>query len=201
MLISRRDTIARFSVVLTSATLLLSTYSSAVIGSVPNARLIVPGKSMGKISIGEDSALLSWLGTPRNSDAAMGHFWNFYGHKAEGNYTLGVYTVRNDTGSTANVKQVWTNSPAFHTSGGDRVGSSLRKILRDFPDAKPLSLAGLEHDAGTVLYDDPRLGISFQIVHTPGRKCSAILIHPAGQSALSEYLPVPSDTRWDQSIP
>ena len=144
---------------------------------------------------------MSWLGTPRNSDAAMGHFWAFYGHKGEGNYTLGVYTVRNDIGNTTNVKQVWTNSPVFHTAAGDRVGSTLHKILRDFPDAKPLSLAGLEHDAGTVLYDDPQDGISFQIAQTPRRKCLAILIHPAGQSALSEYMPVPSDIRWDQSIP
>jgi hypothetical protein len=161
----------------------------------------VPGAELGKIYLNEASKFLGWMGQPRNSHSAAGHYWDYYPVTPGSFQIIGIYTVRNPAGTATFVHQAWTNSPTFHTASGDSVGSPLSKILADYPNAKPMSLAGQNLAAGTVLYDDPQAGISFQIIHVPARKCSAILVHLPGVPALSEPLPLPEKGRWDLSIP
>jgi len=163
--------------------------------------LIVPGAELGRVSLNEASKFLSWIGQPRNSHASAGHYWDYY-PVAPGSFQIvGIYTVRNPAGTMTFVHQAWTNCPTFHTASGDSVGTPLKKILADYPNAKPMSLAGQNLPAGTVLYDDTQSGISFQIIHVPSRKCSAILVHTPGVPALSEPLHLPETGRWDLSIP
>jgi hypothetical protein len=209
MSISRRQSIASLSGILTlvglslSAGLFAAVHHTELVPPPPPAdpNLIVPGASVGRVSINEASKFLGWLGEPRNSHGVNGHNWLYYPTVVGGFTIIGVYTVKGDTGEMTFVHQVWTNSPTFRTATGDCVGSPLSQILRDFPNARPMSLAGQNAAAGTVLYDDPQLGISFQIIHTPRLKCSAILVHRPGQDATAESMPLPLSTRWDLSIP
>jgi len=208
MSISRRLSITSFSGLLTCVGLSLSTgafaahHAELVPPPIPaDPNLIVPGTCVGRVSINEASKFLGWLGEARNSHGANGHYWSYYPSVIGGFTIIGVYTVKSDTGDMTFVHEVWTNSSTFHTATGDCVGSPLSQILKDFPNAKPMSLAGQNTAAGTVIYDDPQQGISFQIIHTPRQKCSAILVHRTGQDARSEPMPLPLSNRWDLSIP
>lgn len=207
MSISRRQSIASLSGILTCVGITLSTncfasHTTLVAPPTPSdPYLIVAGSSVGKVSINEASKFLGWLGQPRNSHGVAGHYWDYYLTTPGGFTVMGIFTVKNDATDMTFVHQVWTNSSSFHTATGDCVGSPLSQILRDYPNAKPMSLAGEDTAAGTVIYDDAQGGISFQIIHTPHLKCSAILVHRPGQDARAESLPLPLSTRWDLSIP
>ena len=207
MSFSRRTRIGSLSTLFTIIALHFATdcfasHASFAAPPVPaDPMLIVPGVSLGKIYINEASKFLDWLGSPRNSHSAAGHYWDYY-PSAVGSFDIvGVYTVSNDTQTMTFVHQAWTNSPTYHTATGDCVGTSFYQIQRDFPNAKPISLGGMDNPSGSVLYDDAQAGICFQIIHVPKLKCSAILVHLPGQAALSEPLPLPKESRWDLSIP
>ena len=157
----------------------------------PNdAWLIEPGKSIGKIYLGEQqAAVFHQLGDPspdlaHEGDAAMGHFWNAW--KGKFRRQLDVYTVRGVNDSAAHpeqfVRQVRVESPSFHTADGIKVGSPNASIHRKFSEMKltkpTLRLLDCIHD-----------GIAFELKKDTHRqwRCSAIIIHPKNRSVLDEY--------------
>jgi hypothetical protein len=152
------------------------------------ATLIVPGESLGSVHLGDGEARLKHLGTSDGGDAALGHYWSYY-NSPSGHHTLRVYTVRNEGGLDVIVKQVWTNSPVFHTQSGARVGDSLSEIRRLFPRIVLASRETNEHVPVTLL-DDRAHGIAFEF--RPGKshgreRCTAIIIHPKATGVTDEY--------------
>ena len=148
--------------------------------------LIVAGQCVGKIRLGQEFGPLQRLLGPRSQSpghdgyTAMGRDWSVWVGKS--GHELDVYSERGTQDSAAHpqqeVRQVRVTSPSFHTASGLHVGLAVG------------SLAGAEKlvvkDA--TLFDDKRHGITLE-----GRAglCTAILIHPKGEGALSRYLPFP----------
>jgi hypothetical protein len=173
----------------------LTASSAALAGS----NLVIPGHSIGGIYLREPaSRALPALGKPSTGDAAMGRFWAVWVthiSKSHRQYELDVLTIRDQTGLLEFVEQVRVTSPWFITRQGVRVGSTRSTVLKVFPDARLIDSNSTTHvHQNLVLYDDTRHGILFEFAVDnrrciPSTKCSAILIHPKGQSALEEYLP------------
>ena len=157
---------------------------------VGDAWLIKPGKSIGKVYLGEQqAAVFRQLGNPspelaHEDDAAMGHFWNAW--KAKAGRELNVYTVRGENDSAAHpeqfVRQVRVESPSFHTADGVKVGTPLDSIHRKFSELKLIKPT-------LRLLDCTQDGIAFELKkdsHNQWR-CSAIIIHPKNRGVLEEY--------------
>ena len=103
--------------------------------------LIVPGKSVGKVSLGMEASVLdSLLGRPDKSDAAMGKAWlTWNGKRDEHNNAteLNIYTTYSDsTMRQKTVQQIRTTSSVFATATGLRVYASLAAIKQAFSHIK-----------------------------------------------------------------
>lgn len=152
--------------------------------------LIVPGRSIGKIQLGEQqAAVFAEIGRPDpragyEGDTAMGRSWIVY--KGKSGHELDVYTVRGVNDSAAHpeqfVRQVRVDSPLFHMKDGTKVGSLLEAIH--------LALSHtMTSKSGLGLWDCQAGGIAFEVKRDPhGRwRCSAIVIHEKGKSILNAY--------------
>ncbi|MGN6178039.1 MAG: hypothetical protein ACTHNW_02595 [Mucilaginibacter sp.] len=162
---------------------------------VTKAHVIVPGKSVGLITInGNADSLANTLGKPDSSDAAMGAStlaWNVKYKK--GHYRIIVYSHRNMGAQDENVshiKAIYVNAPYYKTADYSGAGSSLRDIRKLFkltshaiPGYTTKQLA---------LYNDYGAGISFEADST-GR-CHGILVYARGDSSVTyiNMLPHPA---------
>jgi len=161
-------------------------------GNVKDAWLIRPGKSIGKIYLGEQEAVvLTQCGnTDPRADyegmTAMGRKWLIW--KGKTGHELDVYTARGEGDSATHpeqfVRQVRIESPTFHTPDGIRVGSTLASIHLKLSEAKL-------RDQNLRLFDSPERGIAFEMRRDSRSnwRCSAIVIHPKGNGVLEEYNP------------
>jgi hypothetical protein len=157
-----------------------------------NEFLIVPGVSIGKISLGTDAShLQDLLGKPDMSDAAMGKAWlTWNGKRDEHNNAteLDIFTTYKDNSMREKtVHQVRTTSAAFATQNGSKVYASFEKIQSEFPGIR--KTAGYKDDSRQIqIYDDRENGISFEFAEA-GREliCTGIIIHEKGKSVLDIY--------------
>jgi hypothetical protein len=156
-------------------------------------KLIVPGESIGKTSIGADAASLeNILGKPDASDAAMGKAWlTWNGKRDEHNNatTLNVYTTYKDSSmSKKTVQQVRTTSSYFSTSNGIHVYASFAAINNQFPDIKKLAHYN-DDGRDIVIYDDKQNGIAFEIASANEQQiCTGIIVHKKGEAVTNVYM-------------
>lgn len=150
------------------------------------AWLIVPGKSIGKTELNENADLVyKRLGKPDGGDAAMGKavaIW-FANHDSKGHSTS-IYTIMDMGNSdTALIKQIRVTSPAFKTSEGLGVGSSLPDIEKAFnvTVVETFSDSGKKYQV-----HDTEKGIAFEI--GPDKKCVAVIVHEAVKHVSDSYL-------------
>ena len=162
--------------------------------AAPNA-LVVPGRSLGNITLGADAASLAALGRATFSDAAMQKAWSTWrgSRPADGSAPtqLDVYTA--PTGNNVDhhtVQVVRATSPWFHLASGLRPGTRLgtiRQIHGQLPLATTYRVAGRPH----YLYDDVKRGIAFETDGTvSGSHCEAVLVHLPGQTITKVALPL-----------
>ena len=162
--------------------------------AAPNA-LVVPGRSLGNITLGADAASLAVLGRATFSDAAMQKAWSTWrgSHPADGSTPtqLDVYTA--PTGNNVDhhtVQVVRATSPWFHLANGLRPGTQLgtiRQVYGKLPLATTYRVAGHPR----YLYDDVKHGIAFETDGTAsGSRCQAVLVHLPGQAIAKEALPL-----------
>ncbi len=146
--------------------------------------LIVPGKSLGKVRIGETfEQLHAQLGKPTADDIAMGRVINSW---VSPHSRLDVLLRRRDDPDTFYVLDARTNSAFFHTADGLAVGSSVDAIRARFPDAQPVDVSMLP---GKPVYDSVAHGIAFE---TDGAgHCTAIVVHVPRQAVRISYLAMP----------
>jgi len=163
------------------------------LASAPN-KLIIPGRSLGNITLGASSEMLTQLGKPSTSDAAMQKAWaTWYGKPiATGQppTQLDVYTAATGPDMRKTIQMVRATSSWFRTINGLHCGSTLANIRHIYSTLTlassyaPTPKADLRY-----IYDDAKAGIAFEVDgKTAGSRCTAIVVHQPGKAAASTYL-------------
>lgn len=167
------------------------------------AYLIVPGESIGQVSLGMSATELnSILGKADSGDAAMGkslQFWINKGGNGPREY-VAVYTVNDFDGSgdPPRVQQVQVTSPRFQTVNGVGTGDALSEIRKQFDNLKPLAYYPNQRSQQVYIYDDQLQSIAFEVT-VADSLCTAITIHQKGEDVTGTYLPLhPDMTRLGQ---
>ena len=163
--------------------------------------LLVPGESVGKISLGMDeSQLQNILGKPDVSDAAMGKAWTtWYGKKRDehNNKTeLDIYTAYKDTSMREHtVQQIRTTSSFFKTENGIHVYSSSDDIKKAFPFVKRASKYK-QNGVNITVFDDRNNGIAFEMAPADVQTiCIGIIIHQKQKSVNDIYIMLHPDMK------
>ncbi|MCZ4244312.1 hypothetical protein [Pedobacter punctiformis] len=152
--------------------------------------LIVPGISIGKISIGEDmQEVFKKTGNADDGDAAMGKAWGiWYGKVSKGDRKdeLAIYSAYRDSNMVVKeVKQIRITSGLYKTQDGFGTGRTLNDTKMKFPAMEILS-AYLNPDKDTIfIYDSKPDGIGFEFVN---KKSVALTVHPKQKSLNETYL-------------
>lgn len=163
--------------------------SDSSANTVPQSKLIVPGKQMGNIMLGLPAdSLSSMLGKPDFSDAAMGKAWLiWYGKKRDehnNRSSLEIFiTYADSTMRGKTVQQILTTSPEFETARGAKVYDDLASIQQKYPGIVSTGHYK-ELNGGRVfqLYDDLQNGIAFEIAEANKQYiCIGIIIHYPGR--------------------
>ncbi|MBC7565480.1 MAG: hypothetical protein H7223_00775, partial [Pedobacter sp.] len=150
--------------------------------------LLVPGTSAGKIGIGRDAKeAYADLGKADAGDAAMQKsvaIW--YKDHDPKSYATSIYTVR-DTGENpaAIIQQIRVTSPAFKTTDGIGVSSTLEAIQKKYSITKLTDVTD-----GKVVLEmyDSLTGIAFE-TDSKGI-CRAVIIHRANEGLKTTSLPL-----------
>lgn len=162
--------------------------------AAPHA-LVVPGRSLGNLTLGANATTLAALGPATYSDAAMQKAWSTWrGSRPTTGGTptqLDVYTA--PAGQDVDhhtVQVVRATSPWFHLANGLRPGSRLsaiRQMYGKLPLATTYCVAGHPR----YLYDDVKRGVAFETDGTAsGSSCQAVLVHLPGQAVAQAALPL-----------
>lgn len=160
---------------------------------VPAYDLIVPGKSIGKMVIGGNSAkVFDLLGKPDVSDAAMGKALStwYQGHDTAGSQTQVFFSRQIGTADdTSHVKQIRVTSPAFETADQIHVNTMFNDIAAKFKLDK---IASYNEKGKTFsVYAAISEGIAFEV--DDDSKCTGIIVFKAGQPL--SYFPFHSNMR------
>lgn len=164
-----------------------STIISAEEKLVSDAALIVPGKSIGKISLKENAEeVYKTLGKPDSGDAAMGKSLStwYANHNPKG-YQTQIFCSRNmgsPDETTNRVKQIRVTSPFFKTKEGIGTGAVLAQIQAKF---KVIKTASFKNKKPPYTIFDNRKGIAFEV---SGGKCTAVIIYLPGDRGGITYL-------------
>ena len=157
--------------------------------------LIVPGRSAGEISLGDDVQVVAkLLGKADLSDAAMGKAWGIWfsrdstrGKRNE----VAIYSAYRDTSMRIKeVKQIRITASQFKTKDGFSTGRSLNDTQLKFSGMKQMASYLNEKQDTVVIYDSMQDGISFEFLNG---KSIALTIHPANQPLNNTYLTLHPD--------
>jgi hypothetical protein len=159
----------------------ISNLTSVPTQSLDERFLVVAGRSVGEIALGEDMEEVGRkLGRPDAGDAAMGKAWGIWysdDSTAKHRNEIAVYSSYRDTSMRVkDVKQIRITSNKFKTKDGLATGSTLEDTKQKFPSVKKLS-AYLNEDKDTVtVYDAQKEGIGFEFLKG---KSISLTVHPA----------------------
>jgi len=175
----------------TSAAITNDTVSSTVsmgADSVPVAKLIVPGISIGLTHIGQVSAtLLKSLGKPDKEDAAMGKSIATWYAKNNTHNETDIYSTTNmgNAPEVSRVNQIRVTSSYFMTTEKLGVGSLLAAVQKVYPGIKKTG-SYTNGGATNYIYDAIDKGIAFEI--NSANQCIAVSVHPPKDKAFETYL-------------
>lgn len=151
--------------------------------------LIVPGKQIGEIYLGQEAGELGkLLGKPGAGDAAMGKAWGiWYDEMDTAIENYAVYTAYGDsTMQTKTVQQIRTGSRKYRTAEGLGVKSDLAQLLHAYPALqKQASYANTKTKDTLIIYDEVQQGIAFELVKN---SCVAVTVHPVNKKSNETYL-------------
>lgn len=152
--------------------------------------LIVPGRSVGEISLGDDlESVGKRMGRPDAGDAAMGKAWGIW-YKTDAvtkqKSELAIYSAYRDTSMRVKeVKQIRITSNAYKTQDGFGTGRTMNDTELHFPGMEEVA-AYLNENKDTILvYDAKPEGISFEFLK--GRGIS-ITVHSKNVPINNTYL-------------
>ncbi len=162
--------------------------------AAPNS-LVVPGRSLGNITLGANATTLATLGPATFSDAAMQKAWSTWRGSRPANGTaptqLDVYTAPagNDVDHHT-VQVVRATSPWFHLANGLRPGSRLSAIQQAYGKL-PLATTYRVANHPRYLYDDVKRGVAFETDGTTSSsRCQAVIVHLPGKAVTQAALPL-----------
>lgn len=175
-----------------------TTKPEVVVDTIPKTKpinlQIIPGQSIGNVSLEQNTNELSFLGEPDLSDAAMGKAWlTWYSTNSKlvsGKSEINIYTTyKNNEMKEKVVRQIRITSPDFKTDSGIRVGMTFSQVQKTIAN---LDYIGHFKNPGTTdnveLYDVTAIGIAFEILNNGSEKtCTAIIVHPIDRKVTEEY--------------
>ena len=157
---------------------------------VPAEQLILPGQSIGTISINENAdSVFRKLGKPDAGDAAMGKSLStwYAKHDTSGYETQIFFSKQMGTADeTSRVKQIRITSPWFKTTDYMGVGMHLQTIESKKEFSLKKSSQYTDEGKQFFIYDDADAGIAFEI--NDKNICTGIIIHEPGKDATSSYI-------------
>jgi hypothetical protein len=137
---------------------------------------IVPGSAIGPIHLGApESSLEKSLGTPDESDAAMGLAWVSW-KLPDG--TISSIVLRTKEGHDYVVHTIRTTSKSFKIDREIGVGTGFSEIHKKFPSLSPIGTFKLSGPRRVTLYDANAIGIAFEI---SSDTCIGIVVHEPSQ--------------------
>ena len=148
--------------------------------AVPPNTEIVPGKSVGAITLGEPlSRVERHLGESELGDTAMGRFWEVWPIDKHGG-TIGVFCRRPDQ-HTFVVERIRSTSTRYSLANSIGIGSKFMDIQQRFPDLVRIATYYSDQRQQQIeVYDSANRGIAFEIAlaHAhPSARCTAFIIH------------------------
>jgi len=157
---------------------------------VSPVRLIVPGQSIGDISIDENAdSVIDMLGKPDAGDAAMGKSIATW-YKKRGTITdqIQIYCERRmgtDSG-ISKIKIIRITSPGFKTM--DYMSTDMH--LQTIKSKKEFNLVEIgqyrENDKQYFIYDDNNAGIAFEVDRK--NMCTGIIVHDPVKNIIAAVL-------------
>lgn len=159
--------------------------------SVDAKFLVVPGKSIGRIYLGQNvTELDSILGKPDFSDAAMGKALSIWYRGDTSKFKkreIAIYSSYADsTMKWKDVKQIRVNSNKVTTVTGLNNGNLLSSFTAKYSDFKKISTYVNDNLGDTILlYDSKSNGIAVEFIRDISR---AIIIHKKGEQVNETYL-------------
>ncbi|ASU36665.1 hypothetical protein [Mucilaginibacter xinganensis] len=151
---------------------------------VPADKLIVPGKSAGKIVLnGSADSLVSVFGKPDFSDAGMGSVViTWYAKHDTSGYKISIFAGHNfgaKDESVAHIRKVLVTSPDFKTAEGLNTGLDLTKYQEHYK-LKQIS-SYTDKGKKVKVYEATGKGIAFE-VDSLSNKGVAIVVHQPNDS-------------------
>lgn len=163
---------------------------------VTKARVIIPGKSVGPISINSNAdSLATMIGQPDSTDAAMGASMLVWSQPYKGSTYKTIVYAHRDMGAkdenVSHIKAIFVSSPYYKTSDYSGAGSNMRDIRKLFK-LTAHAIPGYTSKQ-LALYNDYGAGISFEADST-GR-CHGVLIYAKGDSSVTYINMLPHSAR------
>jgi hypothetical protein len=147
-------------------------------------RIIVPGKSIGAMTIGGNADTLTHLlGKPNFSDAGMGSAYISWNIKHKNNVRqVDIYAHHNmgaaDEG-VSHIKLIRVTSPWYKTNDYAGAGSMLKDVIKLYKLKRHPSAGSKK----LLIYDDYNAGIAFEVDST--QRCVSVMVHTKGDSTLT----------------
>ncbi len=161
----------------------------------PTAKqLIIPGKSIGQITIDEKmEEVAKLLGIPDAGDAAMGKSISiWYSKNSPNKYSTTIYSTSNfgDKDEARKVQNIRVTSPYFITENFIRCGNDLSFIQQKYPELKkPKSYyKDTTTQTNINIFENIKDGIAFEI--NESNKCVGISVYKPGKRITQTYLPL-----------
>ena len=160
---------------------------------IENHLRIVPGTSIGKITIGASAANLEeMLGPPALSDAAMGKAWlTWKGKRDEHNNQteLNIFTsYRDEKMDEKIVRLIRTTSQEFSTPDNIHVYASLEQIKKQFHDVEPTLRYQHQDKRYITIFEAKQQGIAFELSNAAQQQiCIGIIIYEKGSNLADIY--------------
>lgn len=150
--------------------------------------LIVPGRSVGEISLGDDMVGISKkLGKPDAGDAAMGKAWGiWYNSDSKKGNELAIFSAYRDTSMRVKeVKQIRITSNVYKTQDGFTTQRTMNDTELRFPGMEQVATYLNENLDTVFVYDAQSDGIGFEFLKGRG---IAITVHPKNVVVNNSYL-------------
>jgi hypothetical protein len=172
------------------------------IASVDSSKLIIPGKSIGKLYLNQDmDSVFRIMGRADAGDAAMGKAWGIWFSTMLGSQVkdqTAVYSSYKDTSMVAkSAKEILVTAEAYRTTNGLGSGIPLDSLKKELPSLKQVAKYVNDSEQDTLeIYDDISSGIAFEIKRRDqGQISTAVYVHFPNVSVNNTYLTIYPDWR------
>lgn len=170
--------------------------NTAAVKTVDSVLLIIPGKQVGCLYLGQNMKDVDkLLGRPDDGDAAMGSalgIWYSLDKKKKDTLKtnpLIIFSAYRDSNMVVkDVKQISVSAPGFSTAEGLHTGVSLAQLKAIYPSLKKTeSYVGKSNKDSLIVYDVIDKGVAFDIQQDI---CTEITVHQEDKAVNAVYLTV-----------